>query len=168
MKKAKVLGLLLALAVMLGALPMAAAAAEAEPLYRKDAVVYLWNDAGCPEPTSTENPFADVAAGADYYKAVLWAAGTGLTDGTGGGRFSPDAPVDRAQMIAFLWKQAGKPASTASIPFTDVVQNAWYAPAVAWALDAGLLDAGAGAFAPNAPVSLADLETTVGASFAGG
>ena len=168
MKRTKLMALLLALTVMLGALPMAAAAAEAEPLYRKDAVVCLWNDAGCPAPTLTENPFADVDADAEYYKAVLWAAETGLTDGTGGGMFSPDAEVSRAQMAAFLWKQAGKPASRASIPFADVAQNAWYAPAVAWALEAGVLDAGADSFSPDAAVSLAELETAVGTSFAGG
>ena len=163
MKQRKVFAFLLALAVLVGVLPMAAAAIDA-PLRRSELVAGLWEAAGSPAPTSAEAPFADVDKNAAYYSAVLWAAETGLTDGTGGGKFSPDAEVSAAQAFAFLWKRAGKPEAAAEIPFADADENAWYAPAVRWALEAGLLDAASG-FVPNASVTLAEFEALLASDF---
>jgi len=50
------------------------------------------------------NGFADVAADAYYYEAVLWAAENGITLGTGDGNFSPDDDCLRAQIVTFLWR----------------------------------------------------------------
>ncbi len=144
----------MALAVLVSVLPMEAAAIDA-PLHRSELVADLWEAAGSPAPTLTENPFADVDETAAYYPAVLWAFETGLTDGTGGGKFSPDAEVSAAQAVAFLWKRAGKPEVTAEIPFGDVDASAWYAIAVRWALETGLLDASDG-FAPDTVITSAD------------
>ncbi len=46
--------------------------------------------------------FADVAADAWYAEAVSWAAANGITNGTGSGMFSPDAPCTCGQAAAFL------------------------------------------------------------------
>ena len=46
--------------------------------------------------------FADVAADAWYAEAVSWAAANGITNGTGSGLFSPDAPCTCGQAAAFL------------------------------------------------------------------
>lgn len=165
MKRKSVLALLLAVVVLAGVLPMAAAAEEA-PLLRHEAVVCLWEAAGSPEPAEAANPFADVEESAAYYPAVLWAFETGLTDGTGGGNFSPDAHVSRAQMVAFLWKQAGKPESAGALPFADTAEDAWYAPALRWALEAGLIDA-SDRFAPGADVALAELQDLLASAAAG-
>ena len=160
MKRSRILMLLLALAVLVGVLPMSAAAVDELPLRRSEAVVCLWNEAGSPDPATVKNPFSDVDEGDAYYPAVLWAAETGLTDGTGGGKFSPDAELDRAQLVAFLWKRAGKPdAAREEIPYSDVALNAWYAPAVRWALSEGLLDAAEAAFSPKAAVYASELQT---------
>ena len=159
MKRSRILMLLMALAVLVGVLPLNAAAADELPLRRSEAVVCLWREAGSPEPTMVQNPFSDVDEGDAYYPAVLWAAEKGLTDGTGSGKFSPDAKLDRAQLIAFLWKRAEKPdAAGEEIPYSDVARTAWYAPAVRWALSAGLLDAAETAFSPKAEVYLSDLQ----------
>ena len=40
---------------------------------RAQAVTFLWRAAGSPTPKSSEIPFEDIAAGAYYYHAVLWA-----------------------------------------------------------------------------------------------
>lgn len=160
MKRTRILALLLVLAVLTAVLPITAAAADELPLRRSEAVVCLWNDAGSPEPALTKNPFFDVDEGAAYYPAVLWAAETGLTDGTGGGKFSPDTEVDRAQLVTFLWKRAGKPeAAGEEIPYSDVSPAAWYAPAVRWALSAGLLDTAGSAFSPKAAVCASELQS---------
>ena len=48
-------------------------------------------------------PFTDVQETSPYYDAILWAAVTGVTNGTSASAFSPDAPCTRAQLAAFLW-----------------------------------------------------------------
>lgn len=72
MKRSRILMLLMALAVLVGVLPLTAAAAADElPLRRSEAVVCLWREAGSPEPTMVQNPFSDVDEGDAYYPAVL-------------------------------------------------------------------------------------------------
>ena len=108
---------------------------------RGQIVTFLWRAAGCPEPKSSVNPFTDVEEGAYYSKAVLWAVENGITDGTGDGTtFSPDLTCTRDQTVTFLWRAAGKPAVTADKSFTDVSADAWYATAVAWAVENGITD----------------------------
>ncbi|MBQ9458527.1 MAG: S-layer homology domain-containing protein [Oscillospiraceae bacterium] len=128
-------------------------------LSRAEIVTDLWNAAGKPAPETAENPFPqDVDEKASYYKAVLWALEQGITSGTGTG-FSPDAEVDRATMVTFLWKQAGKPApKTAANPFADVAESAWYRDAVLWAVENGITDGtGSGTFSPAAKVTRAQM-----------
>lgn len=70
---------------------------------RGEAVTFLWRQAGEPE-VSGQQSFTDVEAGAYYEKAVLWAVETGVTKGTGDGKFSPDEPCVRAQIVTFLYR----------------------------------------------------------------
>ena len=102
---------------------------------RAQAVTFLWRAAGSPEPVSYTIPFEDVAAGAFYYKAVLWALETGITNGTSATTFSPNADCTRAQIVTFLWRSQQSPANTAANPFADVAADAYYAKAVLWALE---------------------------------
>ena len=96
--------------------------------------------------------FTDVAEGAYYYDAVLWAAEQGITDGTGDGTtFSPDAPCTRAQIVTFLWRAAGSPEPKSMNSFSDVSADAYYAKAVAWAVEQGITGGtGNGKFSPDA------------------
>jgi len=105
---------------------------------RAQMVTFLWRAAGCPEPRSASNPFADVPAGQYYTKAVLWAAEQGITSGTSAGAFSPDDTVTRGQTVTFLYRYAGSPAVSASGSFSDVSSGEYYAPAVQWALGRGV------------------------------
>ena len=82
--------------------------------------------------------FADVPADTWYAKAVAWAVGQGVTDGISADRFSPDGACTRAQIVTFLWRAAGSPAPKAASSFTDVPADAWYADAVAWAVEQGI------------------------------
>ena len=99
---------------------------------RGEMITFLWNAAGKPAAKNTTNPFTDVNAGAFYYDAVLWAVSNGITSGTTDTTFSPDNTVSRAQVVAFLYNYANKPAA-ANSTFTDVAADAYYAPAVGWA-----------------------------------
>ena len=82
--------------------------------------------------------FADVPSDAWYAKAVAWAVEQGVTDGISADRFSPDGSCTRAQIVTFLWRAAGSPAPKAASSFTDVPADAWYADAVAWAVEQGI------------------------------
>ena len=94
---------------------------------------------GKPEPHSTENPFTDVQKGSFYEKAVLWAVENGITNGTAADKFSPGGACNRASVVTFLWRAAGKPASEGSdLPFADVPGGSWYDEAVRWALENGI------------------------------
>ena len=99
---------------------------------RGEMITFLWNAAGKPAAKNTTNPFTDVNAGAFYYDAVLWAVSNGITSGTSDTTFSPDNTVSRAQVVAFLYNYANKPAA-ANSTFSDVAADAYYAPAVGWA-----------------------------------
>src|SRR5699024_7733972 len=76
---------------------------------RAQAVTFLWRAAGAPEPSDDRNPFRDVGADAYYHDAVLWAVENGITSGTGDAVFSPDESCSRAQIVTFLYRQAGSP-----------------------------------------------------------
>ena len=57
------------------------------------------------QPTSSNNPFKDVAENAYYYNPVLWAVENGITTGTGDGTtFEPNSDCTRGQVITFLWR----------------------------------------------------------------
>ena len=65
-------------------------------------VTFLYRLAGA--SSDGVHPFADVPAGSYYEKAIAWAFAEGITRGTSGTTFSPDAPCTRAQIITFLYR----------------------------------------------------------------
>ena len=85
-----------------------------------------------------ETGFTDVPAGAYYAEAVKWAVSQGITAGTSGTTFSPEASCTRAQVVTFLWRAAGSPVVTDAMDFTDVPADAYYAEAVRWAVSQGI------------------------------
>ena len=83
---------------------------------------------------TAQNPFVDVKEGAYYYDAVLWAVEQNITSGTSATTFSPDATVTRGQTVTFLYRNAGSPEVSGTMPFADVEADAYYAKAVQWAV----------------------------------
>ena len=106
-------------------------------------------------------PFTDVNAGDYYYNAVLWAAATGITNGTTATTFGPDAVCTRAQVVTFLWRAAGCPiAKTNDMPFTDVSRDMYYYDAVQWAVEQGITNGISDTeFGPDAECSRAQIVT---------
>ncbi|PWL77259.1 MAG: hypothetical protein DBY24_08990 [Prevotellaceae bacterium] len=90
------------------------------------------------EDNSMLNFFVDVPADAYYYDAVLWAAENDITGGVDDTHFSPNAPCTRAQIVTFLWRAAGCPEPESLTSLSDVPADAYYAEAVAWALENGI------------------------------
>ena len=103
------------------------------PCTRAQVVTFLWAANGKPEPSSSNNPFTDVANDAWYLKPVLWAVERGITGGTSPTTFSPDAECTRAQIVTFLYAAAGKPSISGVNLFLDVNESDWYFPPILWA-----------------------------------
>lgn len=82
--------------------------------------------------------FDDVDASAWYADGVYYVAGQGIMNGSGNCAFSPDTVMSRAMLVQVLYNLEGQPETDASA-FTDVAADAWYADAVAWAADAGIV-----------------------------
>ncbi|MBR7179734.1 MAG: leucine-rich repeat protein [Oscillospiraceae bacterium] len=106
---------------------------------RAQVVTFLWRAAGCPEPTTTNNPFSDVKESDFFYKAVLWAVEEGITNGTSDTAFSPYIECNRAAVVTFLYRAMGEPeVGSVENPFSDVVVTDFYGPAVLWAVENGI------------------------------
>ena len=103
------------------------------------------------EDNSMLNFFYDVPNGAYFYEAVKWAVKNGITTGVGNDLFAPEQPCTRAQIVTFLWRAAGSPEPKTMSSFTDVPASAYYAKAVAWAVENGITNGMTETtFAPNA------------------
>lgn len=105
--------------------------------------------------------FRDVEQGMYYAQPVAWAVEQGITNGTGNNQFSPNATCNRAQVVTFLWRAAGKPAPRgAHNPFRDVKPDAYYYTAVLWAVERGITDGtSATTFSPDAACNRAQVAT---------
>ena len=71
---------------------------------RGQVVTFLWRANGSPDPTSTTNPFADVANGQYYTTAVLWAVEQGITQGRTPTTFGPNDSCTRGHVVTFLYR----------------------------------------------------------------
>lgn len=88
--------------------------------------------------TPEASPFDDVSVDAYYFDAVKWAADKGITGGVSDNLFAPDDGCTRAHIVTFLWRAAGSPEPKSMAGFTDVSASAYYAKAVAWAVENGV------------------------------
>lgn len=113
-----------------------------------------FHDRLCPGQRFSDMPGAAVwsHAGLDYCIAA------GLMSGTSDTTVSPDMTASRAQLVQLLWAAAGSPATTGTLPFTDVQPGAWYYDAVRWAYRTGLVSGtSATTFDPDAAITRQDL-----------
>ncbi len=125
---------------------------------RAQMVTFLWRAAGSPKATGG-NPFTDVSASAYYYDAVLWAVENGITNGTSATTFSPDDTVTRGQTVTFQHRAAGSPTVNGG-SFADVAADAYYAPAVQWAVANGITNGTSNTtFSPDDPCTRGQIVT---------
>lgn len=104
--------------------------------------------------------FSDVSTSAYYYETVKWAQEKGITGGVGNGLFGPNQPCTRAQIVTFLWRAAGSPAPKNMSSFADIPADAFYAKAVAWAVENGITSGTSdGKFSPDATCTRAQSVT---------
>ena len=115
--------------------------APKDNLTRGQLVAILYRAAGSPSVTGTTNPFNDVKTGDYYYNAVLWAYKNDVVNGTGAGKFSPNANVTREQIATILYRYMGSPAATGSLSgYTDRSKiSSWATTAMQWAIGKGYI-----------------------------
>ncbi|WP_322173064.1 InlB B-repeat-containing protein [Acutalibacter caecimuris] len=104
----------------------------------------LWQREGCPDLVgvgSVDRPFKDVSPKAWYYKAVTWAAKSGIVSGYTNGNYGPKDLITREQMVFMLWNYAGQPAPSSNrLPFFDSWNVSGYARnAMVWATENNLI-----------------------------
>lgn len=139
MKRKKITALFLALLLGLSA---TACAAPAEPAA----------DSG--------SGYTDVTPGDWFYGAVTYCQAQGLMTGTSPTRFDPQGSMTRAMLSTALYRQAGSPAVSGGTGFTDTDGESWYAGAVLWAYQQGLITGYSPTrFGPDDPVTREQLVT---------
>ena len=98
--------------------------------------------------------FKDI--GADHWAldAIAHSVARGYFKGEGEGRFAPNRAITRAEFVTILGRKAGITPSGASTAFKDVKGDSYYAPYVAWAASAGMIQGtGGGKFEPNRTIT---------------
>ncbi len=104
--------------------------------------------------------FSDVSGW--YQNYVDFLAARKIINGTGGGRFSPDANITRAQFATILASLSGADLSTyTSSSFTDVSKNDWYFGAVQWAYANGIATGSKGMFTPNTAITRQEIAVMI-------
>ena len=85
--------------------------------------------------------YVDVSVDAWYADEVYKATQNHYVKGMGNNLFFPEAQMTRAQFAQVLYNMAGETGEWGTHPtqFTDVTADAWYAEAVSWAVEAGVV-----------------------------
>jgi hypothetical protein len=104
-----------------------------------------------------ENPFEDVSVDHWFFDSVMNVYQRGLMLGTSTKpmMFSPNMSLNRAMIVAILYRMEGSP-STAGLtnPFDDVAEKAWYTETIKWgAANDIVFGYGNGKFGPEDPVT---------------
>lgn len=103
---------------------------------------------------STSGIHQDVTPDHWSHEAVEYCYSKGIVNGISPTLFGRDLPISRADFIVMLHNAKGKPAASGPSTFDDVPQDAYYAPAIAWAQEVGLASGmGGNSFAPTANIS---------------
>lgn len=83
--------------------------------------------------------FTDVSSSAWYAEAVEYAVSNGLFSGTSQTTFSPSKQMTRGMLVTVLYRMEGSPEASGQSAFKDVASGAYYAKAVAWAAQNGIV-----------------------------
>ena len=88
----------------------------------------------------TSISFKDVKANDWFYAKVQYVVENKLMNGVAEDKFAPNDTLTRAMLVTVLYRNAGDPAVNKSIPFADVDMGSWYANAVVWAKQNGIVN----------------------------
>jgi len=104
--------------------------------------------------------FTDVKSTDWFFDSVKYVADNKLMNGVSETEFAPDNTLTRAMLVTVLYRNAGEPATNRSIPFADVDMGAYYANAVSWAKQNGIVSGVTeNEFAPDANITREQIAT---------
>ena len=110
--------------------------------------------------TAAKTGFSDVGDDRWSSASIRYAVGKGYMKGVGGDRFDPEGSLTRAMVATVLWRREGEPKPTAPSGFSDVPAGEWYADAVAWAKETGVVKGiTATTFEPDGKITREQLAT---------
>ena len=93
-----------------------------------------------PADPEWKNPFTDVKENDWFFDNVKYANQNGLMSGVTNATFAPNDSLTRAMLVTVLWRAEGKPVVDFAMPFTDVVNSAYYAEAIRWAASENIVN----------------------------
>ena len=118
------------------------------------------------QKVNAETGFTDVPVDSFYSGYVAWAVEKGITNGMTENLFGPAEPVNRAQMVAFLYRYAQSEgmdvnvtdaqAVLAGFPDADTLPQ-WAVAPFAWAVRSGVINGMDGKLAPNGTANRAQV-----------
>jgi len=98
--------------------------------------------------------FSDIKAEAWYHDSICYVYNENLMKGMSEDKFSPSTATSRAMIVTTLYRMEGSPAVTGENSFDDVKDGAWYADAITWASENGIVNGlGNGLFGPKNDVT---------------
>lgn len=83
--------------------------------------------------------FSDVKKENWYFNSVCYAEQNRLFFGVSNTEFAPNEPLTRAMFVTILYRAEGQPQTNDILKFEDVAENAYYANAVSWASENGII-----------------------------
>jgi len=84
--------------------------------------------------------FIDVTKNDWFYENVKYVVENELMNGISEDEFAPNNTLTRAMLVTVLYRNADEPVVNKSIPFADVDMASWYANAVVWAKQNGIVN----------------------------
>ena len=114
------------------------------------------------KPTVWENPYKDVPEKEWFYEAVKTVTQAGLMNGVAEDEFAPGMTVTRGMIVTMLYRAEGMPVVINDLAFEDVDEEMYYAGAVAWAHENGIVNGyNETEFAPEESVTREQIATIV-------
>ncbi len=83
--------------------------------------------------------FSDVKKEDWYFNSICCAEQNRLFFGVSNTEFAPNEPLTRAMFVTILYRAEGQPKTNNALKFNDVAENAYYAEAVGWASENGII-----------------------------
>lgn len=90
-------------------------------------------------------------------KDIAYLARRGIVNGVGGNKFNPGGTITRGQFAQILANMSGEDFSGRSTNVFEDVQKQWFAPAISWAVEKGIVDTDTKLYRPNEPINREDM-----------
>ncbi len=98
--------------------------------------------------------FDDIDKNVWYHTYVEYVLSERLFNGVSEASFAPNGLMNRAMLVTVLYRMEGAPAVSGNSTYTDVPDGLWYANAIIWATESGIVDGyGEGLFNPMGKVT---------------